>query len=67
MYARATSLNVLPSRIRMKLDWPGLELITDAKTTPASGKEEVVVGVQSRISNVLLLQNTVNIQSILWF
>lgn len=50
MYARATSLNVLPSRIRMKQDWPGLELITDVKTTPANRKEEVIVKVQSRIS-----------------
>lgn len=37
-YARATSLNVLPSRINMKQDWPGLELITDTSTTPVSGE-----------------------------
>lgn len=33
-------MNVLPSRIMMKSDWPGLELMTDDKITPVNGKEE---------------------------
>lgn len=70
VYARATSLYVLPSRIRMKLDWPGLELITDTKTTPENRQEEVNVKrekqnvkcqwnhVRCLFSDILLLQNT---------
>lgn len=39
----------------MKLDWPGLELMTDVKTTPANEKEEVIV--QSTKQNIKNIRN----------
>lgn len=51
-YARATSLNVLPSRIKIKPDRPASVLITDARTTPVNRDDKVIVRAQSRMSKI---------------